>query len=1098
MASLFSTTSGVAVVDTRTRAGTITLPLTTQIPNRYLQIKDLYGSFGASTLTLSTQTGESFDDRTTSKILTDPFSYMTLYAASTGRWAVLGATQTIQQTVSSLVVSSITIGSGSGWLQLPPIQTIALSTNTIYADTITTNSTTSMYVSAQILYVSSIMGAVVGGNVTTANLTSTVQGLGTAGYISSAGATNAAIVSTVIGLGTAGYISSATLNSTVQGLATAGYLSSVSGATGFVSSLTVNALTLGAGSGWLQLPPIQTLYASTTYVQGQALFSLSSYFGNTSTATALQFYGLLGNYNNTVLAEISTGTGTQEFLVFKGSSTSDRVRIQTTGNFVVETGVSARLWDGSTVPTVSNATPALIINTSSNVGIQTATPGAPLDVAGTGRFQLVSTLGLNICTINGQTFGGPINSTVIGLGTAGYISTQSLTSTTFGLNSNISTTFSTLFATAGNYTGEVLYLNYSVAVGSYKELNVTPTSASLQTVGVSVNGNSSSNLTSFQSVFSLPAFIPPGLWDMNLFCSANSDGSLVYFELYTRTSGGSETLVASGSNAASAVPTSLNQVNLTLSVPYTTLPSGGSIVIKIYGSNTKGSSATVTTYYEGTSYSHLHTSFGTLLPDSYLTSSLVGLGTLGYLSSIPGVVSTPNLVNLVSTANLTNLVSTANLVNLVSTSYLNSQLVSTVVGLGSAGYVSSGGGGGGDVTQGNLLSTVGGLGTAGYISTLEFSQYAYYTVLAGTSYTAEPWGEQIITLNSLNSTNAPLTLTNSDTTLELTRGTAFQFRIDYMTGGNAYTTSVVRPTITMVISTPTDITYYPTVENFEGGGGSVTFIQTISKNTWVYFTMRGLSNYTFGTIDQNLYRMSFEKIGEQVVYNVLSNLSSVSSIIDNLYTNNARVTQELIVNLSSISKTSYTEYLRSLREVITSNVRVSTVNILDQSTLTFIPLSISSGSIYLNNVLASAGGSGSGGAGGSTLSSLFVGSQSTQNFIKFWGQVGEYNNTVIAQQSTGTATSEFLFFEGSSVNDQFRFQTTGGIRFETGASGPRNINTATQLATPSMIINSSSNVGILTANPTFNLDVAGTGRFQTLLSTQSMYAGALYYGIYYA
>jgi hypothetical protein len=55
------------------------------------------------------------------------------------------------------------------------------------------------------------------------------------------------------------------------------------------------------------------------------------------------------------------------------------------------------------------------------------------------------------------------------------------------------------------------------------------------------------------------------------------------------------------------------------------------------------------------------------------------------------LVSTPNLLNLVSTATLLNagFVSTPNLLNLVSTSYLSSQLNSTVIGLGTIGYVSS-------------------------------------------------------------------------------------------------------------------------------------------------------------------------------------------------------------------------------------------------------------------------------------------------------------------------------------------------------------------------------------------------------------------------
>ena len=53
------------------------------------------------------------------------------------------------------------------------------------------------------------------------------------------------------------------------------------------------------------------------------------------------------------------------------------------------------------------------------------------------------------------------------------------------------------------------------------------------------------------------------------------------------------------------------------------------------------------------------------------------------------LVSTPNLVNLVSTQNLLNLVSTNNLLNLVSTNYLGSQMQSTVLGLATVGYVSS-------------------------------------------------------------------------------------------------------------------------------------------------------------------------------------------------------------------------------------------------------------------------------------------------------------------------------------------------------------------------------------------------------------------------
>ena len=103
----------------------------------------------------------------------------------------------------------------------------------------------------------------------------------------------------------------------------------------------------------------------------------------------------------------------------------------------------------------------------------------------------------------------------------------------------------------------------------------------------------------------------------------------------------------------------------------------------------------------------------------FLTSTVIGLGTAGYISTASGGVAVlPG-----------GLVSTANLTNLISTSFFDSQLTSTVIGLGTVGYISSSqllstsaglveliqnppGG----VTPENLISTVTGLGTVGYIS----------------------------------------------------------------------------------------------------------------------------------------------------------------------------------------------------------------------------------------------------------------------------------------------------------------------------------------------------------------------------------------------
>jgi hypothetical protein len=216
-----------------------------------------------------------------------------------------------------------------------------------------------------------------------------------------------------------------------------------------------------------------------------------------------------------------------------------------------------------------------------------------------------------------------------------------------------------------------------------------------------------------------------------------------------------------------------------------------------------------------------------------------------------------------------------------------------------------------------------------------------------------------------------------------------------------------------------------------------------------------------------------------------------STVAASMYTGNLRATSTIIVGCNSVTIGN--------DNVAASNVTVSSLTMYDQSTMTYKPMFISSGAIFVGGVLASAaGGGGSGGAGGSTISSLFVGSSSNENFIKFWGRVGEYNNTVVAEQSTGTTTSELLVFKGSSISDQIRLQTTGSIKFETGVSGPRNFITETALTVPTMTITATSNVGINTNNPQFNLDVAGTARFQTLMSTSAVYTGALYMSLFFA
>jgi hypothetical protein len=125
--------------------------------------------------------------------------------------------------------------------------------------------------------------------------------------------------------------------------------------------------------------------------------SFTGTLGTVSSLTALRYFGLTGSYANTAIAEVSTGIGTQELLLYKVSSISDQIRLQTTGNVIFEAGVGARSWPNA--PRI--ATPTFYIaGSNSNVGVGTSNPLTTFDVAGTGRFQTLSSLNITAGSIN--------------------------------------------------------------------------------------------------------------------------------------------------------------------------------------------------------------------------------------------------------------------------------------------------------------------------------------------------------------------------------------------------------------------------------------------------------------------------------------------------------------------------------------------------------------------------------------------------------------------------------------------------------------------------------------------------------------------------
>ena len=142
------------------------------------------------------------------------------------------------------------------------------------------------------------------GSLNTLNLVSTVDGLGSAGYISSFSFT-----STINNLGSYGYVSSSTLTSSLIGLATFGYVSSSSltssliglGSFGYTSTLTLQSTINGLGN--LGYVSSASLFSTITTVNNNLISSSTDLFNKKqniylNTAGALVIAG--SNINVTV------------------------------------------------------------------------------------------------------------------------------------------------------------------------------------------------------------------------------------------------------------------------------------------------------------------------------------------------------------------------------------------------------------------------------------------------------------------------------------------------------------------------------------------------------------------------------------------------------------------------------------------------------------------------------------------------------------------------------------------------------------------------------------------------------------------------------
>ena len=443
-------------------------------------------------------------------------------------------------------------------------------------------------------------------------------------------------------------------------------------------------------------------------------------------------------------------------------------------------------------------------------------------------------------------------------------------------------------------------------------------------------------------------------------------------------------------------------------------------------------------------------------------------------------------------------------------------------------------------------------------------QYSEYTISSGTSYVAAPWGSVVPFITPIGAQQTPIQLNADSATFQVsTTATTTAFRISYMCGGNQTSVGYTRPTLTMVLSTPTSINYYPTVNTFEGGGGSVSFLENLTPTATLYFLMRGLENYTFTTADSYLYRISFETIVSPTVallstFNIWSATNRFISTVQfdgGLTASNSTIVQTFAASNTALFRSSVTIQDFTSLQGVTVNLNLSTIGnlgvggnvsivgttsigsattiggtlstggtatiggaaiiggattvagtlvaqgtvqspsyyIYDQGSLSYRLITLNSGYLYADATLISGGGGGGSVspqtlAALSSMSTVLVGFSSPVNTIRYYGRTGNYDGTVLAEQSTGQTTAELLLFKGSSIGDQVRIQTTGNFVLETGVS-QRNFAAASQQSVPRVLVNSAGNVGINVSSPQYMLDVAGSARFTTLTT------GALFLGV---
>ena len=448
-------------------------------------------------------------------------------------------------------------------------------------------------------------------------------------------------------------------------------------------------------------------------------------------------------------------------------------------------------------------------------------------------------------------------SSVIGLGTAKYISSSQLTSTIAGLGSNglglvnrpelVSTVIGLQLnsTTAGVYD----FVNTSL-ISSVKGLGTigyVSSSQLLSTVeGLGTAGYiSSSQLLSTVQGLGTAGYVSEATLYNEIYRTVQNLGTDGYVSTSFLNKKITETVGGLGTTGYISSTQLLSTVEGLGTVGYV---SSSQLVSTVIGLGTAGyiSSSQLLSTVAGLGGAGL-------VSTGQFQSSLAGLGTLGYISSsqlistvaglgAAGYISSSQLISTVAGLGNAGYISSAQLISTVAglgnAGYISSaQLASTVAGLGNAGYISSsqllstvaGLGGAGLVSSGQLVSSLRGLGTLGYISSSQLQS----TIVGIGGVNLVSSGQLVSTTIGLNNLIVPASGVNTSQLTSTVIGLEDNF---YVVNANNVFVNSSRVSISSVGTFIYFSTFMNSSITYQGNNGNITASNAAGATAPFYFS----------------------------------------------------------------------------------------------------------------------------------------------------------------------------------------------------------------------------------------------------------------------